>query len=142
MQVKTKVTYNAAKLVRALPKMIENFIQSSGNDSANESRKSIDEQRHGKKLSQLTIKSRLEGNHPSGKKIKTTDITPLKWSGNLYKNIKGTKKGLEMPRYGYYHHIGRTTGKIKRPERPFIEVKIGEKAEEQFKSDLIKNFRK
>ena len=142
MQVKTRITYNAAKLVRALPGMIEDFIESSGNDSADESRKSIDEQRHGKKLSQLTIKSRLEGKHPSGKNIRTTDITPLKWSGNLYKNIKGTKKGLEMPKYGYYHHIGRTTGKIKRPERPFIEVKIGEKAEKRFESDLNKNFRK
>ena len=47
-----------------------------------------------------------------------------------------------MPKYGYYHHIGRTTGKIKRPERPFIEVKIGEKAEKRFESDLNKNFRK
>jgi len=142
MQAKVKISYNAAKLVRALPKMIENFIESSGNDSADESRKSIDEQKHGKRLSQLTIKSRLEGNHPSGKNIRTTDITPLKWSGNLYKNIKGTKKGLEMPKYGYYHHIGKTTGKIKRPERPFIELKVSEKAEKQFKTDLKRNFRK
>ena len=97
MQAKVKISYNAGKLVRALPKMIENFIESSGNDSADESRKSIDEQRHGKNLHQDTIKSRVEGRHPSGKNIRTTSITPLKWSGNLYKNIKGTKKGLEMP---------------------------------------------
>ena len=142
MKVKTRITYNAAKLVRALPKMIENLIESSGNDSADESRKSIDEERHGKKLSQLTIKSRLEGKHPSGQNIPTRSITPLKWSGNLYKNIKGTKKGLEMPSYGYYHHIGKTTGKIKRPERPFIELKIGEKAQKQFSEELTKNFRK
>ena len=88
MQVKTKVTYNAAKLVRALPKMIENFIQSSGNSTADQSRKNIDSQKlfkpaSVKRLHQKTIKSRLEGNHPSGKIIKTTKITPLKWSGNL-----------------------------------------------------------
>ena len=106
MQAKVKISYNAGKLVRALPKMIENFIELSGNDSADESRKSIDEQRHGKNLHQDTIKSRLQGNHPSGKYKRTTSITPLKWTGNLYKNIKGTKKGLEMPKYGYYHHIG------------------------------------
>jgi len=148
MQAKLKISYNAAKLVRALPKIIENLIESSGNDSADESRKSIDEQRHGKKLHQRTIKSRVQGDHPSGEYERTTDIIPLKWTGNLYKNIKGTKKGLEMPKYGYYHHIGESKTvekqafKIGRPERPFIELKVSEKAEKQFNTDLKRNFRK
>ena len=55
--------------------------------------------RHGEKLSKLSIKSRVAGNHPSGVKIKSSSVTPLKWSGNLYTNIKGTKKGLQLPKY-------------------------------------------
>tara|TARA_Y100001963_G_C6396953_1_gene272358 strand:+ start:40 stop:468 length:429 start_codon:yes stop_codon:yes gene_type:complete len=142
MKVKVNITYNAARLVKSLPRMMEKVIEGSGHFSAELSRKSIQEERHKKPLSQRTIKSRLEGNHPSGKPFKTRSIKPLIWSGNLYNNIKGTKGGLEMPTYGYYHHIGRDTGKIKRPERPFIELGLSEKAVKQFKRDLEINFRK
>ena len=46
MKVKTRITYNAAKLARSLPKMIDNFIKSSGNATANQSRKNIDMETH------------------------------------------------------------------------------------------------
>jgi len=139
VRAKVKITYNTEKLMRALPKMIEDYIGSAGSTSAEESRKSIDEVRHGKQLSQRTIKLRLEGQHPSGKTIRTTDTTPLKWSKYLYNNIKGTKKGLEIPKYGYYHHIGEAWGFIK---RPFITFKVGNKTRENFRNQLSKNFRK
>ena len=127
MQAKVKINYNAAKLVRAIPRMIENLIKNSGDSSAKQSKSNIDRQTHGKPLHRMTIQSRIDGNHPSGKYIKQTSTVPLKWSENLYDNIKGTKKGLEMPKYGLLHHKGISTGKIKRPERPFIELKVGEK---------------
>ncbi len=150
MQAKVKISYNAAKLVRALPKMIENFIESSGISTADQSRKNIDSQKlfkpaSVKRLHQDTIKSRNEGNYPFKKrsnKYKTNNIQPLRWTNNLYNNIKGTKKGIEMPTYGKLHNDGDMSSGIKRPKREFIELKIGEKAEKQFKSDLKRNFRK
>ena len=45
MQVKVKISYNAAKLARALPKIIKNFIESSGKSTADQSKKNIDSQK-------------------------------------------------------------------------------------------------
>ena len=42
MKVTTKITYNAAKLAKAMPKMIENYIQGSGESTIEASRKRID----------------------------------------------------------------------------------------------------
>lgn len=142
MQAKVKINFSFAKLVNKLPKMLDELIKDSGESSAKQSKSNIDKQTHGKPLHRLTLESRTKGNHPSGRNIRTSSTIPLKWSKNLYNNIKGTKKGLEMPEYGLLHHKGETTGSIKRPERPFIELKVSEKAVKNFKEGLNKNFRK
>ena len=142
MKVKVSINYNPAKLVKALPEMIQNLIESSGDSTADQSRKNIDKQIHNKPLTQMTIKSRNEGNHPSGKKKRTNSVIPLKWSKNLYNGMKGTKKGLSIADYGVLHNEGISTGKIKRPERKFIEFKESEKGIKKFRQDLQKNLRK
>jgi len=143
MKVKVLINYNPAKLVKALPRMIDNLIKSSGNSTAEQSRKNIDNEIHNKPLTQTTIKSRLEGNYPTGKKLPREDsIVPLKWTENLYKGMKGTEKGLSIAPYGVLHNKGISTGKIKRPKREFIEFKESKKGMKIFNQDLQKNLRK
>ena len=143
MEAKVKINYNASKLVKALPKMIENLIQSSGDSTAEQSRKNIDNEIHNKPLTQTTIMSRLEGNYPTGKKLPREDtIVPLKWTKNLYEGMKGTKKGLSIAKYGVLHNQGISTGKIKRPKREFIEFKESKEGMNKFNQDLQKNLRK
>ena len=38
MKVTTKITYSASKLIKALPKMIEDYIEDSGNSTIENSR--------------------------------------------------------------------------------------------------------
>tara|TARA_R110002012_G_scaffold14389_1_gene59558 strand:+ start:45 stop:476 length:432 start_codon:yes stop_codon:yes gene_type:complete len=143
MEAKVKIDYNAAKLVKTLPKMIENLIKSSGDSTADQSRKNIDNEIHKKPLTKMTIKSRLEGNYPTGKKLpRENSIVPLKWTKNLYKGMKGTEKGLSIAPYGVLHNKGIPTGKIKRPKREFIEFKESKKGMNIFNQDLQKNLRK
>ena len=152
MEVKTRVTYNAAKLVKALPKMIEHFIEGSGKSSIKASRKRIDSinyishsSAHSKmpNLSDRTIalrkKNKLEKKsygRPMAGNI------PLKYTGNFYNSMKATKKGVTMSTYGWYHNEGKDSDGIMRPKREFFEFKIDETTERLFQSDLLQNFRK
>ena len=139
MEVKIEITYNARKLINNIPKMTANLILESGNTSKAETRKNIRIEKHKKPLSNVTIKQRLKGNHPSGKNIKTSSIKPLIWSKNLYNNIQFKQDILSMPKYGWYHHKGTGWGKV---ERPFIEMRVTNRALKKFSKELTKNFRK
>tara|TARA_Y100000593_G_C4047728_1_gene208199 strand:+ start:30 stop:488 length:459 start_codon:yes stop_codon:yes gene_type:complete len=152
MEVKTKITYNAAKLAKALPKMMENFIEGSGESTIEASRKRIDSINyisHNKvhpkmpNLSDRTIALR-KANKLEKKSYgrPVAGNIPLKYTGNFYNSMKATKKGVEMSKYGWYHNEGKDSGGIMRPKREFFEFKQSEKAEKRFESDLNKNFRK
>ncbi len=151
MQVKTKITYNAAKLAKALPKMMENFIEGSGESTIEASRKRIDsinyishDKAHPKmpNLSDRTIALRKANKLEKKSYGASVGETPLKYTGNFYDSMKATKKGVDMSKYGWYHNIGKSSGGIMRPKREFFEFKQSEKAEKRFESDLNKNFRK
>ena len=117
MKVTTKITYNAAKLAKAMPKMIENYIQGSGESTIEASRKRIDtinyishDNSHKKmpKLSDRTIALRAE-NKLEGKSYGANSFgdTPLKYTGNFYDSMEATKKGVKMLKYGWHHNIGK-----------------------------------
>jgi hypothetical protein len=152
MKVKVSINYNPAKLVKALPKMIENLMEDSGKSSIKASKKRIDtvnyvkhDQSHPKmpKLSDRTLALRKA--NKLGKKSYGSPRfgeTPLKYTGNFYNSMKSTNKGVEMLKYGWYHNIGKSTDGILRPEREFFEFKPSEKGIKKFNQDLQKNLRK
>ena len=144
-----KTDFSFSKLAKSLPNIIKEVKKDSGKSTAEQSRKNIDRETHKKPLSNTTIESRERGDHPSGRKITTRSKRPLKWSNELYDSIKGTDKGITLRRYGYAHHLGdaknqylNTSVAIPRPERPFIEFKMGKKAENNLDKNIAKHFRK
>tara|TARA_Y100001963_G_C6409097_1_gene277596 strand:- start:36 stop:491 length:456 start_codon:yes stop_codon:yes gene_type:complete len=151
MKVTTKITYNAAKLAKAMPRMIENYIQASGESTIEASRKRIDtinyishDNSHKKmpKLSDRTIALRAK-NKLEGKSYGANSFgdTPLKYTGNFYNSMEATKKGVKMLKYGWHHNIGKSDS-ILRPKREFFEFKASKKSDQNFEKELTKNFRK
>ena len=152
MQFIVKINYNPAKLVKALPKIIENLMDDSGKSSIKASKKRIDtinylkhDNSHPKmpKLSDRTLALR-KANKLEKKSYGAEGFgeTPLKYTGNFYNSMKTTDKGVEMLRYGWYHNIGKSTGGILRPVREFFEFKASKKGIDKFNQDLQKNLRK
>ena len=108
-----KITYDAGKLGRAIPKIIEKYFQSAYRSSAKGAKERID-----KGLSPPLRKSTI-----AIRKIRDTGGTkPLYETGSLHRSIKGTSEGIEMNHYGIHHHRGFRSKKFKArvPARPFI----------------------
>tara|TARA_E500000305_G_scaffold53694_1_gene42847 strand:- start:308 stop:757 length:450 start_codon:yes stop_codon:yes gene_type:complete len=149
MSFTIKTDFSFDKLAKSLPNIVKEVKKDSGKATATQSKKNIDRETHKKPLSNTTIESRERGDHPSGRKITTRSKRPLKWSNELYDSIKGTDKGITLRKYGYAHHLGdaknqflNTSVVIPRPERPFIEFKMGKKAENNLDKNITKHFRK
>ena len=126
--IKTRANFSFSKLLRKLPEIIDNSLDDIGKDSANISKKNIDNQAIGnigsgkvlpigheasfigseyKSLEQSTINKRQAGLYVRNEKVeRQTGTTPLKYTNKLYESIKGDKKGLYMEHYGELHHRG------------------------------------
>tara|TARA_R100001594_G_scaffold22917_3_gene44545 strand:- start:954 stop:1379 length:426 start_codon:yes stop_codon:yes gene_type:complete len=141
MKVTTKITYNAAKLASALPRIISKTTSRYARLSAKGAKKNID---RGVKppLKQSTLNIR----HNKG----ITGTKPLYETGNLHRSIKAKGDTLTMNDYGFQHQHGFTTGassavpKKKVPARPFIEPDKQEilTVLDAFKKDISTNFRR
>ena len=149
MKVTTKITYSASKLIKALPKMIEDYIEDSGNSTIENARDIIDKRTHEKpNLEQITKYKRSLGQVGGlkGFNLKYKGDIPLKYTGKLYETMKASKTGISMQTYGWLHNEGISTkvgGQIVvRPKRTFLKFKESEKAVKRFRSSLDKNFRK
>lgn len=139
LKLKTSVNFDFKKLKDEIPKIAKQLVQDSIGDSVEATKKSIDNQEHGKPLSKHTIKQRKYGYHPRLKvKKPTTSTVPLRWTDYLYKNIKPMKKGMQMPIYSIYHHFGETWGGV---ERRFIKLDISSKAYKKAQESLKKAFK-
>ena len=149
MEVKTKVTFSFAKLVRNLPRILEKTASRYARSSAKGARKNIDKgvmtatpHSEGSGLRQSTLNIR----HNRG----ITGTKPLYETGNLYRSIKAQGDKLTMNSYGILHHRGFTTransvvSKKKVSARPFIKPDEQEilTVFDAFKKDIRKNFRK
>ena len=88
LKLKTSVNFDFKKLKDEIPKIAKQLVQDSIGDSVEATKKSIDNQEHGKPLSKHTIKQRKYGYHPRLKvKKPTTSTVPLRWTDYLYKKI-------------------------------------------------------
>ena len=136
-----EITYNAGKLERAIPKIIEKYFQTAYRSSAKGAKERIDKgvlTEDGKGLKKSTIAIR---------KIRGTGGTkPLYETGSLHRSIKGTSEGIEMNHYGIHHHRGFRSKKFKArvPARPFImpSEKDITPAFERFRKEIRKAFKK
>ena len=149
MEVKTKITYNAAKLVNALPGIIKKTASRYARLSAKGARKNIDKgvmtavpHSEGSGLRKSTLNIR----HNRG----ITGTKPLYETGSLYRSIKAQGNKLTMNDYGMLHHKGfRTRASSAVPNkkvhaRPFIKPDKREilTVFDAFKKDIRRNFRK
>ena len=129
--IKTRANFSFSKLLRKLPEIIDNSLDDIGKDSANISKKNIDNQAIGnigsgkvlpigheasfigseyKSLEQSTINKRQAGLYVLNENVTPqTGTTPLKYTNKLYESIKGDKKGLYMEHYGILHQYGVNT---------------------------------
>ncbi len=141
MKLSIKTNFSFSKLASELPKIIEKNSQRYARSSAEGARENIS-----KGLSPALKKSTLD----IRKKRGTGGTKPLYETGNLYRSIKGTSEGLQMNKYGIYHHKGFTTGATsmipnkKVDARPFItpSKKAILKAFDAFRKDLRKALKK
>ena len=163
MKIKTKITYSALKLARNLPKMIDNYKENIAKEIVEDAKERIDNidyisytQTHSRmpRLTSKTLAERRAGTL-EGKPYAnpTTNETPLKYSGRLYKTMKGSSTGINMEKYGWYHNLGVSdiNPRIRRPQREFLDLKpqsgkknkkIVVKATREFNRQLKKNFEK
>ena len=154
MKITFKTTYDAGKLARAMPKIIEKYFQTAYRSSAKGAKERID-----KGLSPPLKKSTIDIRKARG----TGGSKPLHDTGSLHRSIRGTSEGIEMNHYGVYHHKGFRPKKIpikitrgerewfilnkkgiKVPARPFImpSEKDITPAFEAFRKGIRKNFKK
>tara|TARA_R100001594_G_scaffold10496_1_gene24612 strand:- start:966 stop:1391 length:426 start_codon:yes stop_codon:yes gene_type:complete len=141
MEVKIRITYNAAKLASALPKIISKTASRYARLSAKGAKKNID-----KGVSPALKASTISIRKNRG----ITGTKPLYETGNLHRSIKADKGSLRMKSYGFQHHKGFTTRassmipKKKVPARPFIKPDEQEvlTALNALKKDISQNFRK
>jgi hypothetical protein len=103
VKLQIRTTFDFGKLAQQMPKILEKHLQRTGRSSAQGAKENIS-----KGLSPPLEKSTLE----IRKKRGTGGTKPLFETGALHKSIKNTKDGLEMNRYGIYHHRGFKTGKL------------------------------
>ena len=113
MKIKTKITYSALKLARNLPKMIDNYKENIAKGIVEDAKERIDNidyisytQTHSRmpRLTSKTLAERRAGTL-EGKPYAnpTTNETPLKYSGRLYKTMKGSSTGINIEKYGNYY---------------------------------------
>tara|TARA_R100000808_G_C2152587_1_gene162135 strand:- start:2076 stop:2546 length:471 start_codon:yes stop_codon:yes gene_type:complete len=156
VKLQIKTTFDFGKLASQMPKIIEKHTQRTARSSATGAREAID-----KGLAPPLKKSTLE----IRKKRGTGGSKPLYETGSLYRSIKGTSEGLQMNKYGIYHHRGFKTGELtlmefqgeeyetsaasmipkkKVPARPFIfpSKKTILKSFDAFRKDLRKALKK
>ena len=142
--IKTTANFSFSKLLRKLPKIIEDSLEDICKDSANTSKKNIYKVKHGVPLRTSTKIARSEGFYVNNKRVTPTrSTTPLKYTETLYNSIKGDKKGLYMEHYGILHHEGDSRdGVATRPKREFIEVTMSEETEKELYENIKRAIKK
>tara|TARA_R110002020_G_scaffold254193_1_gene467911 strand:+ start:109 stop:564 length:456 start_codon:yes stop_codon:yes gene_type:complete len=138
---KTKInaTFNFKSLSKKMNSIVSKAETNFG-QAAEDSMKSKIDRGLSPKLSQETIKGRLEGKYwggLQGAQYKTTSITPLKHTSALYNSLTFNKKTktINMLAYGQVHDKGQGV-----PKREFIGVRESLK-ESQVMKPLIKEIK-
>ena len=163
MEIKTKVTSNISfsKLYNNIDKIIGKTLNNAAKDSADLSKLNIDNETHGRELSEHSLNYRRQGKFRTGEvkttrggsskrvtypkledRAPTTSKKPLKYTKRLYNSIKAKKNVLTMAGYGELHDEGYDTNAYKVLARPFIGTMVGEETKDNFLKDLEKNLKK
>ena len=95
--VQVKVTYDAGKLLKRIPKIITNYCGRYARSSVTGAKENIDKGVV-PPLRDITIDIR--------KKRNITGTKPLYETGALHRSIKWKKDGVQMLKYGIYHQEG------------------------------------
>jgi len=105
LQARLKFTSNISfqKLYDKLPEILEKGGRRITRSSAKGAKDRID-----KGLSPPLKRSTIELRKEKG----TGGTKPLYETGSLYRSIKSTDEGLEMKKYGWYHHKGFTVKNV------------------------------
>ena len=139
-KVKTKVNFDFSKAVKKLDKIFENMFDKIGEKSIKSMRETIDNHGYGQysapnqgRLSDVRRINRQRGiwfpDPPKGRLVSpTSDDTPLKQTGRLYKSMQVKKDGIHMMDYGEAHNDGRKDKVYPKvgnmPKREFIDIGI------------------
>ena len=122
-KAKIKTTYSFAKLNRSISKIIRESVDDLGKVGESILKQRIDSKLQ-PPLSPFTVKMRAKGIGWGGKKVTpTSDDTPLKQTGSLYRSLTYVKKdtSIKMNAYGKKHNDGFTgTSGFSVPPRPFM----------------------
>lgn len=139
-KIKTKINFDFSKAVKKLDKIFENMFNKIGEKSIKSMRETIDNHGYGEysapkqgRLSDVRRINRQRGiwfpDPPKGILVSpTSDDTPLKQTGRLYKSMQVKKDGIHMMDYGEAHNDGRkdkvypNVGNM--PKREFIDIGI------------------
>ncbi len=160
--IKTKTNFSFSKLLRKLPKIIEEVKEEVGKETIGSMQETINKSGYGEYDPLTTIRKsqRKEGVYFPDK-VRGTRYkpkfgnTPLKQTGALYDSMKYTKKGIEMLHYGLTHNDGkkddyhpkyRMSGQERGKPRQFIDIGMRkvklDKVEDKFYDKIDKSFKK
>ena len=139
-----KSNFSFKKLSRHIDSIVDENLESLGDEFAAQSRENIDEGVH-PELSASTLRARelghtsFSGHNPSPSP--NNDI-PLKYTGRLYNSLKGTKAGVEGESYGLEHERG-FKGTVKPvPARPFLAKSIKKDKSQKINETMISKMNK
>ena len=139
-KIKTKVNFDFSKAVKQLDKTFEKIFDAVGKKAVKSMRDTINNHGYGQysapnqgRLSDVRRINRQRGiwfpDPPKGRLVSpTSDDTPLKQTGRLYKSMQVKKDGIHMMDYGEAHNDGRkdkvypNVGNM--PKREFIDIGI------------------
>ena len=119
MKLEIGTNFKFSKLARRINKITDKYVQRIKHDVVNTAKQIINNKEL-KPLSQMTINNRKRGRGWGGKSVSpTSDDTPLKHTGKLYKSLKVTKEGIEGVDYALHHQFGKGV-----PQRKFFPISI------------------
>ena len=167
MQIKAKFNFSFSQLSSRLDNIIDNALNNTAKSSSNKTKSNISTSKDIsgaalEPLSKTTLTQRQLGQFWEGdgqgvkgeffkptilkNLTKTSNKTPLKYSGNLLNSIKAKKNTMTMAGYGGLHHEGyKVNGNVHSwtvPSRPFIQAEIDNKTIDLFVKDIYKNLGK
>lgn len=145
---KWTTNFSFLKLKMGAFKAMNEFRDDLGESSVHETKKAIDSGL--RPLRPATIDARKRGVYWGKKTVTpTSNTTPLKYTGDLYKSIKWdkTRSALEMNHYGRHQDAGFTAGGVTIKKRPFIKqlsakTAKGREMRKRFFAKLNKSMRK
>ena len=117
MKLQIGTNFKFSKLVKRIDKLTNRHIERTKTHIVNTAKRTIDMKKL-QKLADRTIDNRKKGRGWGGAKVApTSDDTPLKHTGRLYRSLKSTKEGIEGMDYGLRHQFGKGV-----PERKFLPI--------------------